>query len=150
MADNVAYGASIFGVAGSYTTPIKVATGQVALGGQASFNLLGGNGLTNYTASIPVPGGARGIIAVFAYNSTSAPPTPGGADAYCTVAASPLGYMDGASATVLAVGSEPISSTYTALNPFISGGALEIGLGGIVLPIYENTSTTVYYTVIYY
>jgi len=132
MADNVAYGSSIFGVAGTYTTPIKMASGvATAASGTTAFNKVSG-GTVNYAKlTIPVPNGARGIIAVVAEY------TSGGNG----LAASPLGGLENVAACLAIV-------TYAGTQ-IASGGPLSLTTSSIVIPADQN-SGTYNYTVLYY
>ena len=134
---NIGYGASIFGVAGSYTTPIKVASGSATSGTTAAtFYNPQGSQITSptlYELSVPVPTGARQIIGVFILSGWNVA-------FFCPLGnvgnqgTSNLGYMD---------------SVATYGTYFGTGGALSLTTTAIVVPAYYSASTYDY-TVIYY
>lgn len=154
MPDNVAYGASIFGVAGSFLGNVKIATGTAtSTTAYGSFTEYGGTVVTSALTelSIPVPNGANGIIAVFAQGSAMGVPPQGiysgNPAGYDMIFASPQGYAQGASSPTIL---EQIwSSNIGRVYGMIAGGNLSIGTGSIVLAAGQQGGTY-YYTVLYY
>jgi len=141
---NIAYGASIFGVAGSYQVKTQSGLNPTQVGG--TFYKYGG-GTSNPTGvQIPVPSGATKIIGVIVNSLSSALPsgytTPTTTSTSISLAA---GYADGTTPAVLS--SFTFSSTSTQQYNYVAGGSLSISTSGIVVPIYP--SGYIYYTVLY-
>lgn len=115
---------------GGSVAPIKVAYGSVtSSAATASFLDLSGATTNTASATIPVPSGAQQIIAVLAYDTGTNIRTYG----------TPLGYADGATASVLAMSGDV---------QIVAGDSLQLSTSGIVIPVID-LSTTVQYTVLY-
>ena len=147
---NIAYGKSIFGVAGSFGN-VRVASGSGSLSSTgSSFTKTTGGSLTAPSATVPVPSGATRIHAVIVVSTSNSesPPFSGvaGTGYQSLTIASALGYMDGGDASTLAV----MHSTEYGWNSFASGGVLSVSASSIVLPaVATNYGDTFYYTVIW-
>lgn len=118
--------------------PIKVAYGQVtSSSATSSFTVLGGGSQTLYTATIPVPVGLVTVVAVHVF--------PSALGTYSSPSvSSPLGYMDGANATVLSYAQYSNSDWYQV----IAGAPLSLTASSIVVP-FGSGSQTVQYVLLY-
>ena len=127
---------------GGSVSGIKVATGTATSGtAQDTFyndNGSSGTAFTAYPLNIPVPSGANGIVAVFAFGAVSG-------DA---VAGSSLGNVlpDGAAQPVLC---QNLAGLGNVNGRVIAGGALSLSTSGIVVPVY-GSGDSCSYTVLYY
>lgn len=132
---------------------VKVARGTAtAAASTTTFYTYGGATTTQFCAvTIPVPAGITQLLSVYAsYNASFTPPATG--EAYGgSIFATPQGYADGAAASVLAIYTGMYSGSSQGSSGiyfnFISGGALALSTGSIVLP---GGISDVYYYVIYY
>ena len=136
---------------GGSVAGIKVATGAVTVGPEGqTFYYYGGVATTSPGfVDVPVPSGAASILAVVVHVPVTSPPQEAGAD-YSYTFATPLGYADGATGTVLCHTVAPESSSKMYSSDWISGGALSLSATSIVLPMEAQWSGTAYYTVLYY
>lgn len=135
---------------------VKTASGSVtssASGNTANFLTYGGGPtLTVSFATIPVPSGATKILSVTAWTVDGATPVPGPLNGtYNNIFATPDGYADGNTSTVLCRLSYYNSGNSTITNyNIIAGDALSISTSSIVLPAtLQAGSLTTYYTVYY-
>lgn len=125
--------------------PVKVATGTVTPAGSGTYTLYGGTTQTQSNLTIPPPAGASTIIAVRAIPETAVARTYtiGG-----IVFASPHGYADGATPTVLAVGVIADSTSTVYVFNYVAGSPLSLTPSSIVLPT-DGSSGAWQYAVYY-
>jgi hypothetical protein len=159
VAGNIKSGVSIFGVLGTYSASANVAKGSVVSSAAAgTFVQYGGTSKTNWsTVTIPVPSGINQLLAVFV-QPNAAPPVAVVSGAPSTVlyafcAATPLGYADGGTSTVLVYLLDSGEAGGNNVNAYslIAGGSLSLTTSSIVVPcpMFGVTNHTCYYTVIY-
>lgn len=132
---------------------VKVASGTATTdSANSTFSLYGNVSNTSTGVTIPVPSGATEILMVivnFPINTGSYPFPGSQNDSFYTVA-SPSGYLDGATSSIIATSSQYNTGTSPNLLNYISNSALSIGISGIHLPVSSNSfSQTVHYTVLY-
>jgi hypothetical protein len=135
---------------GGTVKPIRVATGTVTSSSSTEgFYLYGGSEAFGNALTIPVPSGAQFIIMVtWIFDPATDPPTSN-LGAVASGWATPLGYADGATSTVLAVSQFGGSG---ATSAFISGGSLSLTTSSIVVPSQVSSndpSVPAYYSVYY-
>ncbi len=121
---------------GGGAASVKVAVGSATPStSTATFYEVGGTANSSfYPLTIPVPSGAATIIAAWGID---------GGTGTMYVTATPKGYADGVNAASLVT-----NGATSGAGTWQSGGALELGVAGIVVPI-SKSAVTLTYTVIY-
>lgn len=146
---NIAYGKSIFGVAGTYLGNVKVATGTATgASSTATFNYQDGTANTQYYVTITPPGGAQRILAVIAVASTESP-SADNPYAYTYTVGVPDGYANGTESNVTCTMASLHNTSYIGLFNYENGGSLEISTSTIQLPIGGVGGASVWYMVLY-
>ena len=130
---------------GGGSQPVKVATGTVtSSSAQGTFRLYGVTSINAFLLTITPPAGITTLIAVRAITVSAA--------AHVTEIpevefASPLGYADGLTESILASMNKAYSTTLIYQYNFIAGGLLSLTTSSIVIPVITTDS---YQYAVYY
>ena len=130
---------------GGGSQPVKVATGTVtSSSAQGTFRTYGGIYMNAYLLTITPPAGITTLIAVRATVESAA---ADGTTIPEAEFASPLGYADGLTESILASNNTAHSTTLIFQYNFVAGGLLSLTTSSIVIPVITTDS---YQYAVYY